>query len=581
MRCVTQLLIMNRVVLTSVLGLLVCGCHTPLARVPSPTGGPPQLAGPARILTPNQPDFVPPSDLPDLPLPSVMAVPEKNQQRTMTLDAAIATAMENSDVIRTLGGDNVVSTDITQIDPDITNASRLAAMAAFDASLQINYLANRYNDPPSTFFGPGIPANTRLDESTVTAALVKPWASGATTTIGYNPSPGYAYFPNGTSGLFNPIYSSNFELSITQPLLQGAGTNVNRAPIRVARLRADQSIWDVKAASMALVRSVTEAYWSLQASHEALRAIDDVMPSIDEVVQIQQGRFEEERTIRAEVAKAVAQQATFRQLWIAARAEAMKQELHLRNLMGLPPNDGFVIVPTDKPSHAPFNIDPAATMKLAADNRPDIMRQRLAIRIREQQLIVAENGVKPQLNVQALYRTNGLSDDLGSSVDMAVSNQYIDWTAGASFSVPIGRRAGRANREAAELLLSREQMILRQRLHAASHELGDIIRQLEAVRNELDQAEIRMKETEEWLKGSRGRYEDPPPGAEGQDWLLAALNDYLFSLRSRSDSITDVARLVASYNTLLVRLEEAEGVLLANYGIALEHDPINEPSLLR
>lgn len=498
----------------------------------------------------------------------------------MTLDMAVAIAIENSDVIRSLQGDSVSSTGVTQVDPGITNAARLAAMTAFDASLRINYLANRYSQPPSAFFGPGIPASTRRDDATFNAALVKPWATGATTSLAYNPSTGYLFLPNGSSG-FNPRYSSNLELSIRQPLLLGAGCDVNRAPIRVARLRADQSIWDVKQATMALVRSVEEAYWNLQAAHEALRAIDDVMPSIDDVVQIQEARLEEERTIRAEVAKARAQQATFRQLRINARAESVKQELNLRNLLGLPPNDGFVILPTDQPSHAPFRIDPAAAMRLAADNRPDVMRQRLAVSIREQQLIVAENGTKPQLDVQALYRTSGLSDDLGSSLNMAADNQYIDWSAGASFSVPIGRRAGFANLQAAELLLSREQILLRQQLHAASHELGDLLRQLEAIRNELDQAEVRARETEEWLKGSRGRYEDPPPGAEGQDWLLSALNDYLLALRSRADSITDVARLVANYNTLLVKLEESEGVLLNNYGIALEQDPTQPGFLVR
>lgn len=510
----------------------------------------------------------------------VMPTPEANQRRDLTLDQAVATAIENSDVIRTLQGDSVYSTDVTQMDPGIANASRLAAMAAFDASVRINYLANRYNQPPSTFFGPGIPANTRRDDATLTASLVKPWATGGTTTLSYNPYTGYLFFPDGTSGQFNPAYTSNFELSLRQPLLLGAGRDVNRAPIRVARLRADQSIWDVKQATMALVRSVEEAYWSLQAAHEALRAIDDVMPSIDDVVRIQEARYQEERTIRAEVAKAIAQQATFRQLRINARADAVKQELNLRNLLGLPPNDGFIIIPSDQPSRAPFRVDPAATMKLAADHRPDLMRQRLAVSIREQQLLVAENGTKPQLDVVGLYRTNGLSDDLQSSLNMAVQNQYLDWSAGASFSVPLGRRAARANQEAAELSLSREQVLLRQKLHAASHELGDLLRQLEAVRNELDQSEVKAKETEEWLKGSRGRYEDPPPGAEGQDWLLAALNDYLLALRSRADSITDVARLLARYNTLLVKLEEAEGVLLANYGIELEQDPIRNGILV-
>lgn len=558
------------------LGALIAGCHTAPLRTDTFPPISPGLPGPLGVLTPNMSDYVPPADLPELPLPAIVAKPESNETWALTLREAVNIALRNSDIIRTLEGDQVVSTGVTNFDPAVFDASRQAAMAAFDATLNLNYTGNRYHQPPSTFFGPGIPANTRRDDGTLTASLVKPWASGGSASVAYNPSTGYLFLPNGTTGLFNPKYSSNFELAARQPLLQGAGAAVNRAPIRIAQLRADQSVWDVKQATLSLVRSVEEAYWTLQASQAAMQAIDDVLPSIDDVVHIQEERLEAERTIRAEVAKARAQQATFRQLKINARSEALKQELHLRNLLGLPPDDGFTIVPSDSPSRAPLRIDPIATMQVTANNRPELMRQRLGIRIREMELIVAENGMKPRFDLQALYRTNGLSDNLGESLSMALKNEYTDWSAGASFSVPLGRRASRAEFHAAELLLSREKLVLRQQLHAAAHRLGDLFRQLEAIRNEYDQARIRVAETEEWLTGSRSRYEDPPPGGDGQDWLLVALNDYLLALRSRADANTEIAQLLARYNTLLASLEEEQGILLASYDIQLDGDPITQ-----
>lgn len=517
-----------------------------------------------------------PAKLPSIALPEIVITPESNEPWPLTLREAVNIALRNSQVIRTLEGDQVTSTGVTNYDPAIYGAIRDAAIAAFDASVNLNYIADRYNQPPATVFGPGIPANTRRDDATFSASLVKPWATGATTSLSYNPYPGYLYFPNGTSGIYNPKYASNTELYIKQPLLRGAGIDVNRAPIRIAQLQADQSIWDVKQATLSLVRSVEEAYWSLQAARAAMHAIQDILPLLDSVVRIQQERFEEERTIRAEVAKARAQQASFRQAWIEARASALNQELHLRNLLGLPPNDGLTIDPSDRASESPLHFDPIQIMQTAADNRPELMRQRLGIRIGEMNLIVAENGFKPQLDVQGLYRTNGLSDNVGESLDMMFQNKYIDWTAGASFSVPIGRRAARANLHAAELELARERIVLRQKMHATAHRLSDILRQLESVRYQYDEAKTRVEETAIWMEGSRGRYEDPPPGSEGQDWLLAAVNDYLLSLRSQADSITSRAQLLAQYNTLLATLQEVQGTLLSNYDIQLEGDPITQ-----
>ncbi|MDB5335322.1 MAG: TolC family protein [Planctomycetaceae bacterium] len=561
------------------LGLLAAGCHTaPLRTEPSPVPAESvvSLTPERSVLNRYYAETVRPVNLPSIPLPEIVVTPESNEFWPLTLREAVNIALRNSQVIRTLQGDQVTSTGVTNYDPAIYQATRDAAVAAFDASVNLNYTADRFNQPPATVFGPGIPANTRRDDATLSASLVKPWATGATTSVAYNPNPGYLFFPNGTSGLYNPKYASNTELYIKQPLLRGAGIDVNRAPIRIAQLQADQSIWDVKQATLSLVRSVEESYWSLQASRTALQAIEDILPLLDSIVRIQQERFEEERTIRAEVAKARTQQAAFRQAAIDARSNALNQELHLRNLLGLPPNDGLTIDPTDRASESPLKFDPVQIIQTAADNRPELMRQRLGIRIGEMNLIVAENGFKPQLDLQGLYRTNGLSDNVGDSLDMMFQNKFTDWTAGASFSMPIGRRAARANLHAAELELTRERIILRQKMHATAHRLSDVLRQLESVRYQYDEAKVRVEESAIWMEGSRGRYEEPPPSSDGGDWLLAALNDYLLSLRSQADSITSRAQLLAQYNTLLATLQEVQGTLLANYDIQLEGDPITQ-----
>lgn len=560
-------------------GLFVAGCQLAPLRPPqsnlaaeSVVSVTPDLS----VFNRNYKETVLPADLPTVPLPEIVVTSETNEFWPLTLREAVNIALRNSQVIRTLEGDQVTSTGVTNYDPAIFEANRDAAIAAFDASVNLNYSANRFNQPPATVFGPGIPANTRRDDATLSASLVKPWATGATTSVSYNPSPGYLYFPDGTTGIYNPRYMSNTELYIRQPLLRGAGIDVNRSPIRIAQLRADQSIWDVKQATLSLVRSVEEAYWSLQAARAALQAVEDMLPLLDDVVRIQQERFEEERTIRAEVAKARTQQAVFRQAAIDARSDALNQELHLRNLLGLPPNDGLTIDPTDKASESPLQFDPVQIIQTAADNRPELMRQRLGIRIGEMNLIVAENGFKPQLDLQGLYRTTGLSDNVGDSLEMMMQNKYTDWTAGASFSIPIGRRAARANLRAAELELSRERILLRQKMHATAHRLSDLLRQLESVRYQYDEAKVRVEESAIWMEGSRGRYAEPPPSSEGGDWLLSALNDYLLSLRSRADSITSRAQLLAQYNTLLATLQEVQGTLLANYDIQLEGDPITQ-----
>src|SRR5207302_10525265 len=61
----------------------------------------------------------------------------------------------------------------------------------------------------------------------------------------------------------NPQSRSALTLSYTQPLLQGAGVEVNVAPIVIARINTERSYFQLKDAVQELVRGVAEAYWAV------------------------------------------------------------------------------------------------------------------------------------------------------------------------------------------------------------------------------------------------------------------------------------------------------------------------------
>ena len=58
------------------------------------------------------------------------------------------------------------------------------------------------------------------------------------------------------------------------------------------------------------------------------------------------------------------------------------------------------------------------------------------VRIREIEWRVSKNGLLPQFDFQALYRMNGVGQDLGSMLTQLSTATYADWSLGGSFSMP-------------------------------------------------------------------------------------------------------------------------------------------------
>ncbi len=569
--------------------------------------------------------------LPDMSRPPTPSDPESLELWQLTLKDALTIALENSEVVRTLAGGvagavqgsgptavasaagGFASTagatttttttgtgtgapggaspgltalssvaqgqaafggPVTIYDPAISETQVQAALAAFDTTLETSMFWEQDDRPPGTSFLGVFRQPGMRDTATFRSALTKPLATGGQARIAFNTDYLLVPLPRAPGVADDKAqYTSNVEFSLRQPLLRGAGVEFNRAPIVIARLQSDQSVWDFKQAVLALTRSVEEGYWNLHSAYVTLRSVEEVIPLAAEVVRIEESRLEFQKAIPADVAQARTQFEEFRQQRVQAMANLLAAEAALRQVLGLPPADGRRIVPKDDPLDVPVRVDWAATVTAALENRPEIVRERLAVRVRELQLLIARNGLRPQLDAEGLWRVNGLGQALDDAIDVITDDKFTDWQLGVTLRIPLGFRREAADVQRAQLELDKENAILRERVHETAHTLNNIVQNIDALYEQYQAARARRQASREWAQGARIRFENPPPAAEGQDALLNALNIYLQALRSSTAGATDVASLLSRYNTELARLEEAKGTLLAANNIRLDEDP--------
>ncbi|WP_166822538.1 TolC family protein [Thalassoroseus pseudoceratinae] len=501
---------------------------------------------------------------------------QRAERRPFALREAIQLALQNSNVIRTLAGDTVVSAPTTAYAPGIASQLVVVEEAEFDPTVEINASGRRYDEPTDTADPLRQSRGLVRDESDFVAKLAKRWTPGTVTSLSYEPPLGYLYRRDPSLNSFNPRIGAAVVAEARQPLLRGAGSEVNTAPIHIAQLQADQSAWDVKGEILAELRSIEETYWRLQAARVSADALDRMLPLLDEAVRIEKLLLQAERVTAAEVARVQLQRREFLQQRIRAGANIRESENLLRTLVGLPLNDGQQLIPVDQPDERYQPPTHDECLSLALSNRPDVLQRRLQVRVREIENDLARNQQRPQFDLTALYRLSGISDEYQDAFDQIGQAQYASWSAGFLFSVPLGNRAAKARRLAAEQQLAQERALLQQQVQNVSTELANILNDMAATWAEYEQSTKQVSEGEDWVQTARLRFNSPPPAGEQGGWLIVALNDYQLALRSNIEALTNSAQLLARYNALLARLHEAQGTLLDRRLVQLDRDPVVE-----
>ncbi len=516
------------------------------------------------------------------PAPEILNADGSPIEKPIALNEAIEIALSDPSITRVTRGSVVTASAGTFYDVEISEERLRAALAAFDARIESELYTNQFQNPPDSFFGPGLAQPENRDEASITAGLFKPLSRGGALSAAYNPRPGYFFEPGATASGFNPRYISELEVAYSQPILRNAGLQVNIAPIQVAQLNVEQSAWDFKRSLIATVRSVAEAYWDLYAARVAADAYKDVIPVLKEIVRIQEESFKANLVIAADVAQARAQLYAYEQDYLRLQSEVITQELRLRNLLNLSPSGGGgKMFPVTNPTTVKVQTTPNESYLVALDNRPEVVLQRLNVSIRRLEVLVADNQRKPDLDFKALYRLNGLGEDLGDALDQMIAADFTDIELGLNLAMPIGLRQRKAEAQAARFRLARDRRLLEQEMFSVSHEIAEASQRIEYAYREYDKAKLWLKSATEWESGARLRYLNPAPDSSDSNWILQYVNDYYRAIRFRTDAAIEVAAAVNRYNLELVRYEEIKGTLLAFFAVEYVGDPCRQAAKLR
>lgn len=500
--------------------------------------------------------------LPALPTPRTVANTPKQEPWYLTLDDAIRLALENARVVRVLAGVTAAPSGSTIYDPAIVNTSIDQQQAQFDPTLS-NRSIFSVTESPSATLNPFFPQTSlilgsRVDEFRNEFGLSQRNPYGGQFSLNWVESIDRFNAPTGPFAL-NPQRNRFLELGYTQPLLQGASYEANVAPIVIARLNTERSFFQFKDNVQELVRSVIEGYWNLVQARTDVWARRIQVQSSEEQYQREKARLEQGRLANlGDVSQARVTYSRFRSNLISAENAVLNREIALRNLLGLPPDDGRQIIPTSSPIDQRRERDFNSLVQLAEERRPDIIELKIILEADEQRLIQARDQALPKLDAFANYRWNGLEGEMpnGDSISSR-GGQFTSWNMGVNFSVPLGLRRERAVVREQELIIARDRANLEQGLHFAIHDVALTLRDLDVAYQQY----LLLKETRE------AAYENLKLQLEEYRARRVIYLNVLQALTDWGDAVTAEAAALLGYNVALATLERKTGTVLETHGV--------------
>lgn len=503
----------------------VMGCHAPKSdlalrlkdQLPHYQGSALKLEAAEPDLNAHDPSIVgalPPQTISD-------ALPP--QYWDMPLEEAMRLALENSQVLRDLGGAllrspgtvrTVHGPAITETDPRFGVE---AALSAFDASFGMTAFFDKNDRALNNSFLGGGTRLLRQDIMTFRQQITKTAATGTQFTIAHNTD----YDANNApANRFPSAWNTNIEGEFRHPLLQGGGVDFNRIAgpnsvpglptgVMIARVNTDISLAEFEQGLPDLTSNVENAYWDLYFAYRDLdarigarnRALDtwrrvaalnrtnSLGGEAEKEAQAREQyfRFEEEvqealtgRLIDGTRTLNGSSGGTFR-----GSLGVHVAERRLRLILGLPISDGRWIRPADEPLMARVSFEWSQSLPEAIMRRPELRRQRWVIKRRELELLANRNYLLPSLDAVGRYRWRGFGNDLiGPSGENApfdnawenlTTGDFQEWQLGAELSFPFGQRRGHSAVRNAQLMVARERAVLREQEREVVHDLSNAI----------------------------------------------------------------------------------------------------------
>lgn len=449
------------------------------------------------------------------------------------------------------------------------------AFAIFDPLLTSNFNATRAKTPATNQLqGADVvsqlnqPLNTRFQQLLPTSTTVFTqlnWSKLST---------------NDQFAIFNPAYTTTWQMGFTQPLWRGRGSYITKLPITIARASRNQQEFNVRDALLRLLVTAEQAYWDVISARESLKVNQQALKLAEAALERTNREIELGATSELERFQPEQNAATARINVTRTEYQLRQFEDSLRRQIGADLDPDVRDLPIELTEDVtrppdPEQYDRERLVKLALENRPDLKAQRTALDINDLQIQNALNSIKPVLNLTGSYQTfgrggPGFSRASGTPVfipggpadawSMMFGFNFNTFSFGLQLQLPLRDRAAAAN--LADAVVNKKLAALRERSleQQIRQEVLNAITNVESSREGVRLAQIAVDYAQKRVEADQKRYD---LGVINIFFLLSAQNDL-------ANAQSNLVNQTVNYKRNLLILQQRLGTLFDDRGIVID-----------
>ena len=403
---------------------------------------------------------------------------ELGEHRSIELDNLIWMAIANSPHVRSL-----------LIEPQIQEARASATLGVFDPTPFINSLFNDSSNPVGNTLTTGGPSRLNENLWENSAGVKARTKSGAQTEITQEMN-----FRDSNSVFFKPGQQADTRMVMryTQPLMRGAGATYNRSSFVIANLSSSESAYDTTIKIQQHAFTISTNYWELYVARAFYQQSEQGLERLIALRDQLAGRADLD-SLRSQLHRADAQISRQRSQQARARAQITASEAKLRAAVGAPElsaGSAGVLIPITAPADWKPNLDVQSELGLALSFHPNIQATHARLKAAKVKLQVAENELRPTLNLVMEGYARGLNGNynFGSSLGDQFSQGAPSYSGGLTYQRPQRNIAAKAILREKRLEMQKLLFDLDNALLIVSAEVESEIASAEAAYSELEAA---------------------------------------------------------------------------------------------